>query len=140
MLNLQNKTTRKKYPCKHQEIQNKIADIKYSCLTYKTKLPVKNTTEWLTNQFTFLYFWLHTHGRIFQAYLPVQFELLWRLIKILMQTFRKSRTKVQVQSTVAFFTASFRESKIKLPVQNTFAFFTTQNYMWNIQLHDLQIN
>lgn len=122
MLNLQNKTTRKKYPCKHQEIQNKIADIKYSCLTYKTKLPVKNTTEWLTNQFTFLYFWLHTHGRIFQAYLPVQFELLWRLIKILMQTFRKSRTKVQVQLHFLLH-----------PSENP-----KENYRYKILLHFLQ--
>lgn len=48
------------YKIQLQDLQNKTNCSKYSCLTYKTKLLIKNTVAWLTNQFTFLYFWLHT--------------------------------------------------------------------------------
>lgn len=59
----------------------------------------------------------NTHGWIFQSFLT--FELLWWLIKIFMQTSRKSKTKV--------------------PVQNTVAFITIRNYLYKICLYDMQI-
>lgn len=128
------------YKIQLQDLQNKTKCSKYSCLTYKTKLPIKIQLHDLQINLLFYIFDYILMAEYFKHIYRYSLSHCEGESKSWCKYSENPKQKYGYKIQLHFFTASFRESKTKLPVQNTTAFFTTQNYPCKIQLHDLQIN